>query len=114
MEQAVKEGTFLWEPAPGFKKQTNIVKYMEWLKDHKQLSFDDYHSLWSWSVTEIEDFWASLWEYFDIQASTPYRSVLPERKMPGAKWFEGAHLNYAEHIFRNARFNEPAIIAQSE
>ncbi|HEX7064364.1 MAG TPA: acetoacetate--CoA ligase, partial [Bacillales bacterium] len=69
---------------------------------------------WSWSVTEIEDFWASLWEYFDIQASTPYRSVLSERKMPGAKWFEGAHLNYTEHIFRNVRLNETAIMAQSE
>ncbi|HEU5140556.1 MAG TPA: acetoacetate--CoA ligase [Bacillales bacterium] len=114
MAQAIKEGEFLWEPKPEFKKQSNIVYYMEWLKDHKQLHFEDYDALWTWSVTKIEDFWGSLWEYFDIQASTPYRNVLPERKMPGAKWFEGARLNYTEHIFRNGKLNETAIKEQSE
>ncbi|HET7579569.1 MAG TPA: acetoacetate--CoA ligase [Bacillales bacterium] len=114
MAQAVKEGTLLWEPEQAFKQQSNLVHYMKWLKDHKQLEFEDYDALWSWSVTEIEDFWESLWEYFDIQASTPYHHVLSERKMPGAKWFEGARLNYTEHIFRNARPGETAIMSQSE
>lgn len=112
--QSVKEGTLLWEPSSTFKQQANITKYMDWLKDKKQLTFDDYHTLWEWSVTEIENFWESVWEYFDIQASTPYQSVLSGRNMPGAKWFEGAKLNYAEHVFRHVRPDEPAIIAQSE
>ena len=65
-------------------------------------------------MTKIEDFWASLWEYFRIQASQPYTTVLEERKMPGAVWFPGAELNFAEHIFCNASTERPALIFRSE
>jgi acetoacetyl-CoA synthetase len=65
-------------------------------------------------VTEVEEFWASIWEYFDVKASKPYTRVLSGREMPGAKWFEGAELNYAEHVFRNAKEDEPAVLHQSE
>jgi acetoacetyl-CoA synthetase len=68
--------------------------------------------LWEWSVNELEEFWASIWEYFDVQASRPYERVLGSHEMPGTKWFEGAELNYAEHVFRNAgkRLDEPAVM----
>ncbi|MDQ4083536.1 MAG: acetoacetate--CoA ligase, partial [Actinomycetota bacterium] len=108
------EGTLLWEPSEEFKENANISRYMEWLEKEKGLSFDDYGELWEWSVTELEEFWASIWEYSDVRASKPYTRVLSGREMPGAKWFEGAELNYAEHVFRNAKEDEPAVLHQSE
>src|SRR5918997_42641 len=108
------EGTLLWEPSEGFKENTNISRYMRWLKDERDLSFDDYAELWEWSVADLEGFWASLWEYCGVEASKPYERVLAKRRMPGAEWFPGAELNYAEHVFKNARADEPAILHQSE
>ena len=65
--------------------------------------------MWEWSTTHIEAFWESLWEYIDVKAHTPYSAVLNSGKMPGAQWFSGATLNYAEHIFRAASSNRPAL-----
>ncbi|TKC19433.1 acetoacetate--CoA ligase [Robertmurraya kyonggiensis] len=114
LTQLVKEGSLLWEPSESFKEQSQLVDYMNWLKEKKNLEFDNYESLWSWSVTEIESFWETLWEYFEIQSSTPYLRVLSDRTMPGAKWFEGARLNYVERVFRNRKGTEDAIISRSE
>ena len=108
------EGTILWEPGEKVINQANMTRYMQWLAAEKNLTFEDYNNLWQWSVTEIEDFWLSLWEYFDIRSSRPFDRVLAERKMPGAEWFKGAELNYAEHVFRNRSANRPALIFQSE
>jgi acetoacetyl-CoA synthetase len=74
--------------------------------------FSDYHSLWRWSVRDLEGFWASMWEYFDVDGS--YERVLGSREMPGAEWFPGAELSYAAHIFRGKRDNEVAIRHASE
>jgi acetoacetyl-CoA synthetase len=112
--KGISEGTLLWEPSEEFTKQANITSYLNWLKEEKGLIFDGYSSLWQWSVTEIEDFWQSLWDFFEIKASKPYTKVLSERKMPGAVWFRGAELNYAEHVFRNMSSDRPALIFQSE
>ena len=111
-----KEGALLWEPAEELKENSNIAQYMKWLEERKDFSFEDYHDLWEWSVAELEEFWVSIWEYFNVQASKPYSEVLGPREMPGAEWFPGAELNYAEHVFHNAnaRPNEPAIMHQSE
>ncbi|MEQ2525450.1 acetoacetate--CoA ligase [Robertmurraya yapensis] len=114
MSQLVKEGSLLWEPSENFKEQSQIVDYMKWLKENRNLEFEDYESLWAWSVTEIGAFWETLWEYFEIQSSTPYLRVLSDRAMPGAKWFEGARLNYVEQVFRNRKGNDTAIISRSE
>ncbi len=108
------EGQPLWEPSAEMKQQANVTHYTQWLADTKQLHFTSREELWQWSVTNIEDFWASLWEYFHVQSSTPYTTVLTERKMPGAQWFLGAELNYAEHIFRNAKPDRPALLFRSE
>ena len=110
----IKEGTLLWEPDKKWKQKTNIQAYMEWLNNNKNLQFYDYHSLWKWSVNELEAFWESQWEYFDIQSTKTYTSVLSTHKMPGAKWFDGAEINYTEHIFRNRKTDKPAIIHASE
>jgi acetoacetyl-CoA synthetase len=112
--QPVREGTVLWEPPEDFKNRANITRYLKWLAEEKGLCFEDYSSLWQWSVTEIEDFWQSLWDFFEIKASRPYTRVLSDRKMPGAGWFQGAELNYAEHVFRHMTSERPALLFQSE
>jgi len=112
--KSISEGTLLWEPSEEFIKRAIITKYLNWLKEEKGLTFDDYNALWEWSVTEIEDFWHTLWDFFQIRASKPYTKVLSQRKMPGAGWFRGSELNYAEHVFRNMSSDRPALIFQSE
>lgn len=106
--------TPLWEPSEEQKQQANITKYMQWLEREKGLKFQTRNELWQWSVDKLEDFWASLWEFFSIQASEPPTAILVERKMPGAQWFPGAKLNYAEHVFRNATVDRPALLFRSE
>ena len=86
---------------------------MRWLGETRGLGFSDYESLWRWSVDDTEAFWASIWEYFGIRTRRPYRRVLAERKIQGARWFEGALINYAEHALMR-RDDHPALIAHSE
>ncbi len=112
--QSIIEGTILWEPSRELKESANITRYMKYLKETKNLSFDDYPALWEWSVTDIEGFWESIWEFFEIKSSQPYSEVLSQRKMPGARWFSGSELNYTEHVFRNMSKSRPALIFQSE
>jgi acetoacetyl-CoA synthetase len=110
----VTEGTVLWEPSSERRATSRMADYMRWLADREGLAFDSYQALWRWSVTDIEAFWASIWSYFDIRASTPYAKVLDARTMSGARWFKGARLNYAEHALRYASPQHPAVIAVSE
>jgi acetoacetyl-CoA synthetase len=112
--KSVEEGTILWEPSQEFREKANITRYLKWLKDEKGLDFDGYGPLWEWSVTKIEDFWASLWEFFEIKASKPYTKVLSERTMPGSRWFSDSELNFAEHVFRHMSSSRPALIFQKE
>ncbi|KNE18934.1 acetoacetate--CoA ligase [Virgibacillus pantothenticus] len=111
----VEEGILLWEPSEERKTTAKINSYIKWLGEHKNMHFQDYHALWDWSVHEIEAFWASIWDYFDLQAEEGYQTILSSHHMPGAKWFPEATVNYTEHIFRNrATSNQPAIIHTSE
>ena len=103
----------LWNPSPEFIDQSHLSDYQAWLAKYKNLAFADYTSLWQWSVDHLEEFWESLWEYFDIISHSPYDQVL-SGAMPEAKWFAGATLNYAEHVFRKRNDNRPAIIFASE
>ena len=96
----VKEGELLWTPRPEFAARSNLAQYMRWLQGHRGLDFKDYESLWQWSVTDIEAFWGSIWDYFQVCSDQPYARVLSQRVMPGANWFEGSRVNYAEHLLR--------------
>ena len=108
----------LWVPSRDKIAQANITRYRDWLRQYRGLTFPDYESLWRWSTAEIEAFWESIWQFAGVISHSPYRCVLDRRVMPGAKWFEGATLNYAEHALafaKRAEFAErPAIIFQSE
>jgi acetoacetyl-CoA synthetase len=76
--------------------------------------FDDYHSLWRWSVDDIERFWASICDFFDVRFGAAPERVLGSRAMPGAEWFPGARLSYAEHVFRGKRDSDIALRHASE
>src|SRR4029453_18713114 len=78
-----------------------IRHYQQWLSDRLGLRFDSYDALWQWSVRDLDAFWQSVWDYFELQSPTPHKAVLAERKMPGAKWFEGAQFNYVREVFRH-------------
>ena len=95
-------GDLLWEPTEQTKAASNLGRYVAWLADQGIGTFAGYQELWQWSVTEPAAFWASVWRYFDIESATPYQSVLSARVMPGARWFEGATVNYAGAILRVA------------
>jgi acetoacetyl-CoA synthetase len=114
MATTISEGTLLWEPSEEQKQHSNMRRYMQWLEREKGLHFETPDQLWQWSVDNLEDFWASIWDYFQIKASRPYHTVLSSHTMPGAQWFEGAELNYAEHVFRNSTNQRPALLFQSE
>lgn len=81
---------------------------------HVGMAGSDYAALHRWSVTDLEGFWGAVWEYFDIDADTPYEQVLAQERMPGARWFPGATLNYAHHALRNLADDAVAIIALDE
>mgnify|MGYP000858731472 CR=1 FL=1 len=106
----------LWKPSKGLREQSNLKKYIDWLFVKKGLYFRSYHDLWEWSVTDLEDFWESLWHYFNIKSHDLYLEVIqrPKSGMLGTKWFTRSKLSYAEHIFRNKTKDRPAMLFQSE
>jgi len=110
----MKRGELLWEPSAERVERATMTRYMRWLEAERGRSLGDYQALWEWSVTELEEFWASIWDFFAVEASAPYSEVLPERVMPGARWFPGAELSYAQHIFRGKRDADVAVLHASE
>jgi len=104
----------LWSPDKEFIQDSNLTAFISWLRVTKHLSFGDYASLWRWSTEHLSDFWTCIWEYFQIQHDGQFHNVLSGDGMPFCRWFEGASLSYAEHIFRRATSRHPAIIYKSE
>jgi acetoacetyl-CoA synthetase len=104
----------VWTPSPERIASATITRYREWLNETRGLELDGYPDLWRWSVDELEAFWASIWDFFAVEASEPYERVLTTREMPGAHWFPGARLSYADHVFRGRDDTEVAIRHASE
>ena len=108
-------GDILWSPPPDLRQSTEIGRYMAWLAAERGLDFPDYQALWRWSVEDLEGFWGSLWDFFGIRAHAPYERVLASASMPGAVWFPGARLNYAEHLLGGeGERDRVAVIARSQ
>ncbi|MDP3618969.1 MAG: acetoacetate--CoA ligase [Ramlibacter sp.] len=95
-----------------------IRLYQQWLQDKRGLTFPDYDALWHWSTSDLDAFWQSVWDYFELESPATHRAVLADAQMPGARWFEGAQFNYARQVFRHveaaADANLPAIVSRNE
>ncbi|AFU43882.1 acetoacetyl-CoA synthetase [Acidovorax sp. KKS102] len=95
-----------------------IRLYQNWLRDQRGLQFDSYDALWRWSTTDLDAFWQSIWDYFQLQSPTPHTAVLAKNTMPGALWFPGAQVNYARQALRHVDAAHaaglPAIISRNE
>lgn len=103
----------LWTPSDERIEATQLTAYKRWLEETRGLDLPGYSDLHEWSVTDLEGFWESLWEWFDVQADGT-APALADRRMPGTRWFEGTRLNYAEHIFRGKSDADLAVIHASE
>ncbi len=104
----------LWEPPAELVERARLTEYMRWLEAERGLSFADYDELWRWSVDDLEAFWSSIWDFFGVEADGGYERALGSRAMPGAEWFAGTSLNYAEHVFAGKDERETAILHASE
>ncbi len=104
----------LWNPTNEFVQNSGLKKYARWLEVEFDLRFKNYEEFWRWSNDHFEDFWESLWKYFEVISHSDYEQVIDSNNMPGAKWFTCATLNYAEHIFRMKSEDRPALIFANE
>jgi acetoacetyl-CoA synthetase len=113
MTVPVREGSLLWTPSAAQVADANLTAFRTWLADRGH-AFDSYDALWRWSVTDLDGFWQAIWDYTGITGSAPSERVLGRRQMPGAEWFPGTRLNYAQHILRRERPGETALLSVSE
>ena len=104
----------LWEPTKEQIQQSNMYRFMTFINENDKQNFTEYAPLYEWSIENIAEFWAAFWEFADIIHSQPYDEVIDDvTKMPGAKWFTGARLNFAENLLRY-RDDRVALIFKGE
>ena len=108
-------GEVLWRPSAERVERSRLTAFAAEVRERHGVAIDDhdYEALWRWSVDNVEDFWALVWDHFDVLASRPYEQVLTTRDMPGAHWFPGARLNLAENVLR-VRGSHTAVVAVDE
>ncbi len=119
MTTSTLEGALLRPVPADARSRCRLGHFLDRVERDRGLSLPDYDAAWRWSVTDLEGFWGAVWDYFEIRAHTPYQQVLADRSMPGARWFTGSTLNYAEHML--GRWEEPdqdaartAVLAYSQ
>jgi acetoacetyl-CoA synthetase len=104
----------LWRPSSDRIARANMTAYMTHVNNRFGTDFSDYFELQRWSVTNIPNFWESAWDFLDIKASRRFDAVVDNlTKFPGARWFPGARLNFAENLLRY-RDNKTAFVFKSE
>ena len=104
----------LWQPSEERIKSTNMYRFMQFINQRFDRDFSDYNQLYQWSIDQIPDFWAAMWDFAEIKASRPYDTVIDDpAKMPGARWFGGSRLNFAENLLRY-RDDRVAIVFKGE
>ncbi len=108
------EPEILWRPSDERLERAALTRYQAWLERSRGLRFDSYEDLWRWSVDDLEGFWTSIVEHFELRFEVPGERVLSGLEMPGAEWFAGGQISYAEHIFRNKRDEDVALRHASE
>ena len=106
--------TPLWVPTEEHKRQANLTRFISLVNRKYGLALESYADVYRWSIEHIADFWATVWEFADIKASRGYDEVVDDlHKFPGARWFRGAQLNFAENLLRY-RDDHVALIFQGE
>ena len=114
-DRPLTQGQVLWTPPPDARQRFVVGRYLDWLGSERGLDFPGYDELWRWSVSDLEGFWGSIWDYFQVRSHAPYERVLGSREMPGAEWFPGARLNFAEHMLgREDDAKAVAVVAYSQ
>jgi acetoacetyl-CoA synthetase len=104
----------MWIPSRERVEATEMARFKDWVAARHGLEIDGYEALWRWSVDELDQFWADIWEFTGVIASKPYERVLASHEMPGTRWFEGAELNYAENLLSGHEDGETAVLHCSE
>jgi acetoacetyl-CoA synthetase len=107
------ERDVLWTPTPQRVAASRMAHFQRWLAQTRDVHTGDYLSLWRWSVTDLDEFWSSMWDYFDV-IGTRGDMALADARMPGAQWFPGARVNWAQNLLRRPESAEPAIIGTDE
>jgi acetoacetyl-CoA synthetase len=106
----------LWSPAPDARATTRVGAYLDWLWREQGLRFASYDDLLRWSVSDLDAFWASVWDHFEVSSETHQGPALADDTMPGARWFPSAHVNWAEHCLRLAGRlgSDTVVVARSQ
>jgi acetoacetyl-CoA synthetase len=107
-------GKLLWNPPNERIKQANMTRFIEFVNNKYSLKIKSYFELYDWSIKNISAFWEAMWEFGEIIYSHKYDRVVDDlKKFPGAKWFVGAKLNFAENLLRH-KDNHLAFIFRGE
>ncbi|SDN99266.1 acetoacetyl-CoA synthetase [Klenkia soli] len=106
----VRTGQVLRTPPTDVLDRSRVGAFLRWLDEHRGVRLGTHAELHAWSVGDLEGFWSAVWEHFDVRAHHPYEQVLADRSMPGARWFTGATLNYAEHALRHDADPDRAVV----
>ncbi|MGH8427838.1 MAG: acetoacetate--CoA ligase [Gammaproteobacteria bacterium] len=103
----------MWRPDPETACRSAMARFMGEANRRHSMDIKNYDELWRWSIERREDFWPLAWDFFDVKAARRWDTVLTNDVMPGAKWFEGACLNFAENLLRY-RDDKTAIVFRNE
>jgi acetoacetyl-CoA synthetase len=114
MLEAAASPPAIWQPNQASIADANLTHFLRWLREERGLAFADYSELWEWSVAQLEEFWEAIWQFYGLTSPTPFDTALAKREMPGAVWFPGAQLNYAEQVLARASGADPAIVFVDE
>jgi len=107
----------IWKPDPDLARLSTLASFTDYVREQYRTNIDDtldYTALWQWSTDRIDEFWEAVWTFFGIDSATPYDSVLTAETMPGAQWFPGATVNYAEHLLSNDLHGQDALVCIRE
>lgn len=113
--EGIRQGDLVWTPPGDVLERSRVGSFLAWLAVHRDLRLTTHEELWRWSVEDLDGFWSAVWEYFDVVAHAPYDTVLADDSMPGARWFPGSLVNYAEHALgRPEDRDRVAVLGRSQ
>ncbi len=114
MQPTDSSGGILWSPDSTDRADTTLTRFIEYVRGARGVEVEDYEELWQWSVTDLEAFWSSVWEFFGLDSESGYDAVLVDEQMPGARWFPGARVNFARALLDRGDPDAVAIVAAGE